>query len=1089
MTVIKENISNFIESQFPEIYREEGPLFVEFVKQYYEWMEAQSYTNNGEVINNSNSAMTYHARHLLDYKDIDETVDDFIVKFKEKYLKEIQIDTASQTKQLMKHSLDLYRSKGTERAVDLFFRAVFGKPAEVYYPGEDLFRLSDGKWVKPKYLEVSVSEHTKSFVGKQIVGVKTGATAFVERFIRRKVKSKFINILYISAIQGNFETGELVTLPDVSLQNVPFVIGSLTTLDIVVGGQDFVVGDIVDVESTQGLQGKARVASVSDVTGLVDFKISESGWGYTTSPEILISEKVFTVSNVSATTNNESNAAFYILEQIKQPLANVTYSSANSTLALNKNDMLYTYYSNNSVAGSGRIVAVTQSIANASFNPNTDVSSNFITLETNPFSSGDRVHYMTEAGNTALTGLSNNTYYFVVSANTSGIKLATTFGGSAISLTPSSTSETGHKIHRYQGEVLVNNLVGNLEPVVQKNANLTGNVAVSNTSTPIIGTASINSTSNVVIGDGTTFTDLFVGAPIRFFKYEDGISLGSAVRIVTAITNTTSITVDSNVSFLTTNAAFAANQVQMQLYSKRVIRGDGTNFTSLAYGDKVGVYTNSSVYTIFTVNSAPSANVLTVQEEITFSNTNTKIANTTTTRYVYTASNTMIANITAYVDKTAVGNVVGIASNNYISLTEITGPFSKGLTVYQKNVYDVEVANATVLTVTETVGTNTTLLVANTFGAFKPSKTLYARYSNGAAANVTGNISGISMLVGLTDIVNTFADSENNYVYSTNSATTGSISRISQGSLASFDISNTLVYPETVTLGTDFLKDYADVPLDAVAYGFPALPSANLTSGYLEDIFSEAVFTVGALSRLTNVNPGKNYDIAPFILIYDPLVSEYNRHDYIFKIDASTGVFTPGELVSSATDEGIVVSANSTEMHIKRLGFENLFSVGDTVEGELSGATAHISLIEEDMNALPIGLNAVISANVQASAGSVTSLEVIDSGFGFLPDENAIFTSKDGLRSGIARVHLGKRGASEGYYMSKNSFLSDTKKLFDGEYYQEYSYEVRSSIDPDKYTEMLKKILHVAGTKQFDATIVTSIGQMRTNINTTIVEE
>ena len=113
MSLIQKNISNFIESQFPDIYKEEGPIFVEFVKNYYEWLEDKNF--------NSNSAVTYHSRRILDYKDVDDTVDEFILYFKEKYLKEIQLSTVSQTRQLIKHSLDLYRSKGTERAVDLFF--------------------------------------------------------------------------------------------------------------------------------------------------------------------------------------------------------------------------------------------------------------------------------------------------------------------------------------------------------------------------------------------------------------------------------------------------------------------------------------------------------------------------------------------------------------------------------------------------------------------------------------------------------------------------------------------------------------------------------------------------------------------------------------------------------------------------------------------------------------------------------------------------------------------------------------------------------------------------------------------------------
>jgi len=65
--------------------------------------------------------------------------------------------------------------------------------------------------------------------------------------------------------------------------------------------------------------------------------------------------------------------------------------------------------------------------------------------------------------------------------------------------------------------------------------------------------------------------------------------------------------------------------------------------------------------------------------------------------------------------------------------------------------------------------------------------------------------------------------------------------------------------------------------------------------------------------------------------------------------------------------------------------------------------------------------------------------------------------------------------------------LSDQKKLFDGEYYQDYSYEIISSVVLNKYEEMLKKVLHLSGTKYFsryeyNETANASIEVLDTNI-------
>ena len=39
--IIERTISNLIAQQFPAIYRDEGPVFVAFVTEYYKWLEEE----------------------------------------------------------------------------------------------------------------------------------------------------------------------------------------------------------------------------------------------------------------------------------------------------------------------------------------------------------------------------------------------------------------------------------------------------------------------------------------------------------------------------------------------------------------------------------------------------------------------------------------------------------------------------------------------------------------------------------------------------------------------------------------------------------------------------------------------------------------------------------------------------------------------------------------------------------------------------------------------------------------------------------------------------------------------------------------
>lgn len=102
-------------------------------------------------------------------------------------------------------------------------------------------------------------------------------------------------------------------------------------------------------------------------------------------------------------------------------------------------------YGNSSYGG--EVKKVTDIVSKtSSFNANTNVNgtAEFITVANNSFVNNDLVLYYTSNGNTALSGLSNNAYYYVVSANSIGVKLSTTRGGAANNITASSISENGH---------------------------------------------------------------------------------------------------------------------------------------------------------------------------------------------------------------------------------------------------------------------------------------------------------------------------------------------------------------------------------------------------------------------------------------------------------------------------------------------------------------------------------------------------------------------------------------------------------------------------------------------------------------------
>lgn len=305
-----ESIAPLVAAQFPEFYQEEGEGFIAFLKAYYEWLDAEFPAN------------------LMELRDIDRTTDDFIIHFKETYLRNIQFDVATNKRLLVKNSLDLYRAKGTERAVDLFMKLVYGRSAAVYYPGDDIFRASDADYVRPQYIEVSGTVRNIDLVGRQIQGTTSGSIAFVERYIKRKTNVDYIHILYVSNPTAEFIPGELLITDGNVRSDSPVVIGSVTEGTITVGGTGFAVGDICSFVSDRGRSGLCRITDIGEISGIVEFELLYGGYGFSSNAETIVSDVVLTANNLT-TSNSEYFPTF---ADAKQQIVKLTYENANGTI-------------------------------------------------------------------------------------------------------------------------------------------------------------------------------------------------------------------------------------------------------------------------------------------------------------------------------------------------------------------------------------------------------------------------------------------------------------------------------------------------------------------------------------------------------------------------------------------------------------------------------------------------------------------------------------------------------------------------------------------------------------------------------------
>jgi len=400
-----ENISNLVENQFPSFYKEEGPKFIAFVKAYYEWLEETGKTND-------------LGRNLFSLRDVDSTTTQFLDEFRKKYQYVIPKNIPGDTRFLQKHILDLYRAKGSIDGLKLFFRLLYNEDIDVYIPSYDILKPSDGKWIERKYIEGSYSDYNQFFENKAITGSQSGATAYVEAYVKNFINGRVIHLFFLSDIRGSFVVGERIAYDGLDFNLAPKIQGSPVTIDVTGTTPNNATGDTLLPSAANGsgvglktLASSVRIAGSANAT--IDFKIVDGGSGYTTSPSI-------TISTGSNTTGTGATFSGVILSNV----SSFSYSLS---------------YINNLI----------NRIANQSFNALTSVANTteYISFANNTYANGDYVQYTAAAGNTALSGLSNGSYYFVRGANSTALQLAAgntiTYNTSPLNLT-AGASETGH---------------------------------------------------------------------------------------------------------------------------------------------------------------------------------------------------------------------------------------------------------------------------------------------------------------------------------------------------------------------------------------------------------------------------------------------------------------------------------------------------------------------------------------------------------------------------------------------------------------------------------------------------------------------
>ena len=262
-------------------------LFISAQDKFIEGEEVVGASSNATaIINNYKPNPVNNIQDLLNFRDPDKVVSNFLTKFRNEFLNTLpeSLSTGVDKRKLIKNVKSLYKAKGTNRGHELFFRLLFGLESETIYPRENILRASDGNWDTKKILRaIGTTGDTANLIGRTIEGETSGSTAVVENVFKFQIGANEVTefILNEDTILGTFQTSEVIRGTETDDDDI-FIKATITgipsTTSLTNDGSLYTEADSLTV--TGGGQGAIVQVDTVGRGGITEFIIDNPGSGY-----------------------------------------------------------------------------------------------------------------------------------------------------------------------------------------------------------------------------------------------------------------------------------------------------------------------------------------------------------------------------------------------------------------------------------------------------------------------------------------------------------------------------------------------------------------------------------------------------------------------------------------------------------------------------------------------------------------------------------------------------------------------------------------------------------------------------------------
>ena len=214
---------------------------------------------------------------ILDYRNIEYSVDKYIEYLKDELFTSIPMTMYSDKRLVALKFKDFFESKSNEDSYKFLFKLLYNEDINLYYPGEDLLRVSDGDFEKTQIIRAVVTDDVFDFLNKTINGGTSNALGNVVDIKRYVIGSIEVAEMTLKLVSGTFLGGETITdITDETLTTTLY--GMVTGFTINDAGSGYQVADAITFTG-DGVAVEAVVSSIQQ-SPITAINYNTTGHGY-----------------------------------------------------------------------------------------------------------------------------------------------------------------------------------------------------------------------------------------------------------------------------------------------------------------------------------------------------------------------------------------------------------------------------------------------------------------------------------------------------------------------------------------------------------------------------------------------------------------------------------------------------------------------------------------------------------------------------------------------------------------------------------------------------------------------------------------